>query len=153
MTTTAKKNCKLTARQQRRFVAMLPAIQRYAGRRFRGKLGEERHELIAEVVALSFAMFVRLIERGKTDLAYPNACRQVAVGRRLGTPLNATSLSSLSGRERPQLCDRNRTCSSIKETTVDHHHSSHGPAGPGRIQPMLESCIARPLFTGHVLCR
>jgi predicted nucleic acid-binding protein len=99
MTTTAKKNRKLTTRQQRRFVAMLPAIQRYAGRRFRDKLCEERHDLIAEVVAITFAMFVRLVERGKTNRAYAStlanyACRQVAIGRRLGTPLNTNDITS-----------------------------------------------------------
>ena len=99
MTTTAKKNRKLTSRQQQHFIAMLPAIQRYAKRRFRNKHSEERDELIAEVVAITFSMFVRLVERGKTDRAYAStlanySCRQVATGRRLGTPLNVNDVTS-----------------------------------------------------------
>ena len=99
MTSTTNRNAVLTSRQQQQFVAMLPAIQRYARRRFRDRLCEERHDLIAEAVALSFEMFVRLVERGKTDRAYAStlanySCRQVATGRRLGTPLNVNDITS-----------------------------------------------------------
>lgn len=98
-TSAAWKRKKLTPRQQERFVAMLPTIERYAAHRFRNVDYEERCELIAEVVTLAFAMFVRLVERGKMDLAYPSplaayGCRQVSVGRRLGTPLNVNDVTS-----------------------------------------------------------
>ena len=167
MTTTAKKNRKLTARQQRRFVAMLPAIQRYAGRRFRDKLYEERHELIAEVVALSFAMFVRLFERGKTDRAYAStlanfACCQVAVGRRLGTPLNTNDITSEYCRRRKgvrvqSLHRRDRKTGVWRELLVEDHRATPADLAAARIDvpaffdslPNRDRRIAEQLAAGE----
>ena len=82
---------------QEKFVAMLPTIQEHAVFRFRHRLPEEREELVAETVALACVMFARLVERGKVGYATPladYACRQVVVGRRLGSPLNTNDVGS-----------------------------------------------------------
>ena len=82
---------------QEKFVAMLPTIQEHAVFRFRHRLPEEREDLVAEVVALACVMFARLVEVGKVGYATPVAifaCRQVAVGRRLGSPLNTNDVGS-----------------------------------------------------------
>ena len=81
------------------FLAMLPAIERHAEHFFRGRPREQREELVARTVALAFAMFVRLVNRGKSDVVYPSplanyACRQVLAGRSLGTRLNVRDVTS-----------------------------------------------------------
>ena len=167
MTTTVEKNGKLTARQQRRFVVMLPAIQRYAGRRFRDKLCEERDELISEVVALSFAMFVRLVERGETNRAYAStlanfACCQVAVGRRLGTPLNVNDITSEYCRRRKGVCvqslhRRDRKTGVWREILVEDHRATPADLAAARIDvpaffdslPKRDRRIAEQLAAGE----
>ena len=84
---------------QRQFVAMLPAIQQHALYRFRHRSPEECEDLVAEAVALAFVMFARLVERRQAKRAYVTpladyACRQVAAGRRLGSPLNVNDITS-----------------------------------------------------------
>ena len=82
---------------------MLPAIQQHAVYRFRHRPPEECEDLVAEAVALAFVMFARLVERGKVGYATPlaiYACRQVAVGRRLGSPLNVNDVTSTYCRRR-----------------------------------------------------
>ena len=94
---------KLQSGWQEKFVAMLPAIQEHAAYRFRHRLPEEREELGAETVALACVMFARLLEVGKVGYATPLAvfaCRQVAVGRRLGSPLNVNDVTSTYCRRR-----------------------------------------------------
>lgn len=54
---------------------------------------------IAEVVALAFGMFVRLVRRNKLDPAFPAplagyGCRQVRAGRRFGSRLNIRDVTS-----------------------------------------------------------
>ena len=78
---------------------MLPTIRENALHRFRHRPRDEREDFVAEAVALAFVMFVRLVERGKAELVYATplavyACRQVAVGRRLGSPLNVKDVTS-----------------------------------------------------------
>ena len=90
---------KLLSDWQEKFVSMLPTIRQNAERRFRHRPPEECEDLVAEAVALAFVMFARLVERGKPELGYGTplanyACRQIAVGRRLGSPLNVNDISS-----------------------------------------------------------
>src|SRR5450432_4755236 len=72
-----------------KFLAMLPRIRRRAAYYLRHLSTEDRAEGIQEVVASAFVNYVRLIERGKVDLAY--ACPlarygayQYLQGRRVG---------------------------------------------------------------------
>ncbi len=82
-----------------KFLAMLPAIRRQAKLAFRSAKTEAKEELIAEVVANAFTAYVRLVERGKEDVACPTplawyAIRQVRTGRRVGSKLNVRDVSS-----------------------------------------------------------
>ena len=84
---------------QRKFLEMLPAIQRHARWAFR-KLGlESREEAIADVVANAFCAYCRLVDAGKQSLAYPTplagfAIAQYRSGRRVGTLRNIRDVSS-----------------------------------------------------------
>jgi hypothetical protein len=78
---------------------MLPAIRLQARVAFRSFGPEAKEELIQEVVANAYVAFVRLVERGKTRLAYASplasyAIRQVRVGRRVGNKANVNDVSS-----------------------------------------------------------
>jgi RNA polymerase sigma factor (sigma-70 family) len=105
-------------RQQDSFLRMLPGIRRFARRAFQ-YLGEEAQEdAVAEAVANAFVAFVRLVERGKEELAFASvlakyAVSQVQEGRRVGGRLNSKdALSRTAARRRgftveplPHLCD------------------------------------------------
>ncbi len=85
------------AREQ--FGSLLPEIQQNIFFRFRHLNPELREDRTAEAVALAFEMFVRLVRKGKAELAYPGplgnyAVRQVMDGRQCGSPLNVNDLSS-----------------------------------------------------------
>jgi hypothetical protein len=87
------------------FLAMLPAIRRVASYTFRHLRRAVREELIAEVVANAFAAFRRLVERGKSALAYPTvlakfAIRQVRDGRGVGQERNVLDVMSAYGQRR-----------------------------------------------------
>jgi hypothetical protein len=73
---------------QARFLAILPQIERQAQVYFRYLDAERKEEATAEMVALSWRWFLRLVERGKDPLAFPvvlahYAARHVKCGRRL----------------------------------------------------------------------
>jgi len=81
------------------FEAMLPAIRASARRAFQSANPEAREELIAETVANAFCAYLRLVERGKEEVAHPTplalyAIRQVRSGRRVGAKLNIRDVSS-----------------------------------------------------------
>ena len=90
---------RVTKRHQHKFLEMLPVLRRQAHLAFRHVNDELREELVAETIANAFVAFVRLVERGKEDLAYPTplaqfAIRQIRVGRRVGGHLNCRDLAS-----------------------------------------------------------
>jgi len=87
--------CACTAK----FLSLLPQIQEQARFAFRREGGEQREELIAEVVANCWAAFVRLVDRGLIDVAQATplaqfAIRQVRDGRRVGAKLCVNDVSS-----------------------------------------------------------
>jgi len=74
------------------FLAMLPAIGRHARIAFRHLGPEGREDAVEEVIANALVAYVRLVKRGKADLAYPTvlaryAVAQVIAGRRVGSRL------------------------------------------------------------------
>ena len=78
-----------TESMHERFLLMLPRIRQQAFVAFRDFRAEARSELTAEVVANAFCTFVRLVHRGKHDLAYATplaqfGIRQACDGRRVG---------------------------------------------------------------------
>ena len=81
------------------FLAMLPTIQQHARIAFRDRDAEAREDAVQEVVANALVAFVRLVELGKTDLAYASvlarfAVKQIHDGRRIGATLNIRDVSS-----------------------------------------------------------
>ncbi len=99
---------RLPSRWQQRFVSMLPAIESQAAHRLRKYPQHEREELIAEVVALAFCMFVTLARQGKIDLAFATplaayGCRQALAGRRAGASLNVNDVTSRHCQQRKQI--------------------------------------------------
>ena len=81
------------------FVGMLPAIRKYARIAFRNLDPEAREEAVQEVVANAFVAYRRLVEAGKTDLAFPTplamyGVRQFRAGRRVGAQSNVNDISS-----------------------------------------------------------
>jgi len=76
---------------------MVPTIMRYARRAFRDTSEELREDLIEEAIANCLVAYVRLVERGKEDLAYPTvlamfAIKQIKDGRRVGKRINSRDL-------------------------------------------------------------
>lgn len=74
------------------FLAMLPAIARHARIAFRNRRGDDRDDMIQEVIANAAVAFMRLVELGKADLAYPTVLARYGVaqaleGRRVGNRL------------------------------------------------------------------
>ena len=82
-----------------KFLAMLPKIRRQAAYYLRHLSKKERADAIQEVVASAFVSYVRLIERGKADLAFAGplarygAC-QYLHGRRVGSRMNGHDVTS-----------------------------------------------------------
>ena len=56
-----------------RFLAMLPTIRNVASYAFRDLDEEAQEDLTAEIVANCLVAFVRLVEQGRQDRAYPSA--------------------------------------------------------------------------------
>lgn len=86
-------------REQERFLEMLPRIRRQARVAFRWQGPEQREEMIAEVVATAYGMFVRLIRGGKENVVYATplatyAIRRVLAGRQVATKPNARDVMS-----------------------------------------------------------
>ena len=87
--------CACTAK----FLSLLPQIQEQARFAFRREGGEQREELIAEVVANCWAALVRLVDRGLIDVAQATplaqfAIKQIRDGRRVGAKLCVHDVSS-----------------------------------------------------------
>lgn len=90
---------------RRRFLEMLPAIQRHASIAFRNLQGDNRDDAIQEVVCNACAAFVRLVDQGRGDAATPSSLAKYAVaqvrdGRRVGCSLNVNDVSSTHCRRR-----------------------------------------------------
>jgi len=76
------------------FVALLPAIRAHARIAFRALRPEARDDAIQEAVANACVAYVRLVQLGKQDFAYPSALVRFAVkhywgGRRVGSSMNS----------------------------------------------------------------
>ena len=87
------------------FLAMLQQIETIAEHAFRNQAPELRDELKAEVVALAFVMFRRLVEAGKVSLAFANplaryGIAQVRDGRSVSGPLKSRDVLSFACRKR-----------------------------------------------------
>ena len=78
---------------------MLPRITAHASFWFRHLKGDNREEMVQEVIASTCAAYARLAEQGRTDAATWSsladyAVRQARQGRQVGTKLNKRDVSS-----------------------------------------------------------
>jgi DNA-binding NarL/FixJ family response regulator len=83
----------------RRFLEMLPQIRHQARTAFHAEKPEAKEDLVADVIASAYVAFVRLVERGQMDRAFPStlaqyAIRQTRSGRCVGRRLNLQDVSS-----------------------------------------------------------
>jgi len=77
------------------FLAFLPAIQRTALAAFHSFPFAEREELVAEAIAISFILYARLIERGRSRDVFGTSLARYAIAR-------VRSGRCASGRLRPR---------------------------------------------------
>ena len=90
------------------FLAMMPAIETHAKRAFRHLDREAREEAVHEVVCNACAAFIRLVELGKADLAFPTVLArfgiaQTKAGRKVGSHLNCRDVLSEYCQQRKNL--------------------------------------------------
>jgi len=119
-----------------RFLEMLPVIRRYARMAFRDRDPEARAEKVQEVIANAFVADSRLLEQGKSELAYPTplarcAIRQVKSGRHVGSSLNVHDVSSThcqirKGVRLVRLDHYDKDAEEWKEILIEDHRA--GPA-------------------------
>jgi len=94
------------------FLVMLPAIARHARIAFRSRKGDERDDLIQEVIANAAVAYLRLYQQGRVALAYPTVLArygvaQVIDGRRVGNRLRIGDvLSAYSQRKKGVVVER-----------------------------------------------
>jgi hypothetical protein len=150
-----------------KFLAMLPRIRRQAAYRLRRLPTEERVEAIQEVVASAFVSYVRLIERGKAELAFAGplarfgAC-QYFRGRKVGNRMNACDITSdycqrKTGVSLERLNCFDKPTDEWQEIVVEDQHS--GPAEVAAIRvdfaawlqslPVRTRQVAETLATGE----
>lgn len=82
-----------------RFLVMLPVIRESARIAFMNFNPDSREEAIEEVIANAFVAYARLVELGKSNLAYASALArfgiaQVRQGRQVGNELNSKDILS-----------------------------------------------------------
>jgi hypothetical protein len=142
-----------------KFLAMLPRIRRQAAYYLRHLPRKDRAEAIEEVVASAFVSYVRLVEHGKSDLAYAGplarfgACRYLA-GRRVGNRMNGHDISSDYCQRQTKIIveqlDRfDEPTSEWEQLVVEDRHSTPADVATTRIdfRAWLESLPER---TRHV---
>jgi hypothetical protein len=90
---------------QRRFLELLPAIQRFARFAFRHLEPVSREEAVAEAVAAALVAYHRLFQLGRQQIAYASPLARFAVlhvlsGRHIGGRQNHTDVLSRSAQRR-----------------------------------------------------
>ena len=123
-------------RRNDKFLSMLPEIRKQANFAFRRLHVDAREELIQEVVAQAYSLFVRLCQRGKLALVFPTplaqfAIRKVRAGRRIGSRANIRDVTSPRA-----ACDEgthNRTPRPVRsaDRTVARGSGRRPDGGPG----------------------
>jgi len=149
------------------FQTMLPAIIRHAKIAFRDHDPEQREELTQETVANCLVAFVRLVELGKTDLAYAGVLARYAVaqirdGRKVGGRLNVNDVSSdycqlKKGVRVARLDCYDHDADEWKEIVVEDGHATPADIAATRIDfaawlgllPSRDRRIAETLATGE----
>jgi hypothetical protein len=142
-----------------KFLEMLPRIRRQAAYYLRRVSRGDRADAVEEVVARSFVTYLRLIERGKADLAFAGplaryAACQYRSGRRVGNPMNGHDVTSHYCQRRKrivveQLDYLDGPTGEWEQLVVEDKHSTPAHVAATRIdfRVWLESLPAR---TRHV---
>ena len=100
LATARSPRCPASSRRRNdKFLQLLRTIREQAEYAFRGIPVDAREELLQEVVAQAYALFVRLRQRRKSALVYATplaqfAIKKVRAGRRLGSQSNSRDLTS-----------------------------------------------------------
>jgi hypothetical protein len=126
-----------------KFLAMLPRIRRQAAYYLRHLSTEQRAEGVQEVVASAFVSYVRLIERGKSDVAFAGplarygACQYLR-GRRVGCRLNGQDVTSDYCRQKKgvslERLDRfDKRSGDWQELVVEDRHSTPADVAATRV--------------------
>jgi hypothetical protein len=150
-----------------KFLAMLPRIRRQAAYYLRHLSKKDRADAVQEVVASAFVSWVRLSDRGKSDVAYAGplarfaACQYLA-GRRVGCSMNCNDVTSDYCRQKKGLffeqLDRiDESTGEWEELVVEDRHSTPAEVASTRIdfRAWLESLpertrhVAETLATGE----
>jgi hypothetical protein len=153
--------------REAQFLAMLPRIRRQAGYHLRHLSTDERAEGVQDVVANAFVSWVRLTERGKSDLAYAGPLArygafQYLAGRRVGSRMNVGDIASKHCQRSQgilvgQLDGYDGPTDQWQELVVEDRHSGPAEVATTRIDfaAWLESLpertrhIAQALATGE----
>jgi hypothetical protein len=146
---------------------MLPRIRRQAAYYLRHLSKKDRADAIQEVVVCAFVNYVRLIERGKADVAYAGPLARYAAcqyfrGRRVGNRMNGHDISSAYCQRRKkimveQLNRFDEPKSEWEQLVVEDRHSTPAEVATTRIDfaSWLESLpertkqVAETLATGE----
>ena len=130
-------------RWHKTFLAMLPLIRQHAQVSFRQLDPEARSEAVQAVIANALVAFRRLVELGKTDVAFPSplaryGVAQVRAGRRVGASLNCKDISSLHCQNKKRLTlerldyyDTEEMC--WAEVLVEDRHAGPAETAASRI--------------------
>jgi hypothetical protein len=137
------------------YLRMLPDIRRQAFSRLRHMRPEARAEAVQEIIADTLVAYVRLVELGKQDLAYPSplvtyAIARFRAGRRVGGRLNVGDVMSKHCQRRKSVMverlDRFREGADDWEgLVVEDRHASPADVAATRIdfRAWLKSLVPR----------
>ena len=128
------------------FLRMLPVIQESTSFSFRYLPPEARQEAIQDVTVGALAAFVRLVDIGKTHLAYATVLARYGIaqfrcGRRVGSRLNVRDISSpYAQRKKNFVVERlDHVCVISPLTSMKFCWIRKGPC-------LIVARIARPVF-------
>lgn len=149
------------------FLNFLPAINRMILFRLRSAPRRDREELHAAALAAAFAMFVRLVQRNKTEEIFATPLARYGVRhalneRSVGTPQNSRDIASRACRRKTglrlkSLHRRNRVTGDWRELIVEDRQASPADVAVARIDfdawltslPARKRQVAELLATGE----
>jgi hypothetical protein len=158
-----------------KFLAMLPTIRRQAAYHLRHLTSEDRAEAIQEVVASAFVSYVRLIGRGKAELAFAGplaryGAYQYLHGRRVGCRMNGQDILSEYGQRKTGVSLERLDCfdersGDWQELVVEDRHSTPAEVATTRVDfdawlgqltrltRQIAKDLARGCSTSEVACK
>jgi hypothetical protein len=115
---------------------MIPAIENHAKIAFRRLNPDAQEEAIQETICNACQAFARLVELGKTDVAFPSALARFGVsqtksGRKVGGKLNCRDVSSVYCQQKKNLMverldKHDKEADAWQEVLIEDKHA--GPA-------------------------